>query len=662
MYLPQVYDFLEIDSEIYTVMDFIPGKSLAQELEQNHSFPQKQVLKWAVQLAEALKYLHEQNPPIIHSDIKPANIMLTPKGDICLIDFNISLAFDKEMRNSSGISKGYSPPEQYHDMSMYYSFKQTLIQERNKDSATAVTATLEDESKNKGIQDETKLMEFPSAVGIETESLVTGIVGAGIDERSDIYSLGATLYHLLTGIKPIVDFEAMIPISQTGVKISEGFAHIIEKMMETLPQKRYQNGGELLYALQHIYILDSAYQKFYRKHRIIVCLIGMMYVISTALVSGGIVMAYKEKNATYNEMVEQASAWIVSGEYDRALNGLERAKELIPSRLEASAKQILLYFERGDYENSIQNGKNILNNVGLASSKQTSEASLGEITYVMGNAYYEIEDYQNAVLCFESSLTYNEKNSSVYRDYAVALAKTGNLEKADEILKKAETLGLGQDSVYMVQGEIAFSRGQYEAAVELLRKAFQTTDTEYLKKRSVLLCVEAYKMLGDDFIDQEILTLEQVQSSMGAKAGLHIMECLGNAYARKAELHMEEKEIYYKKAIGQFETILLRGYSTFQVMENLVILYQQTDQFSLAVHMLEKMQINFPERYEVYKRWAFLEADMQQEKAIEGRDYHAMYEAYQKAKEQYQQMEVEDTEMQMLEGLVVELQDGGWLY
>ncbi len=105
-YLPRVYDFLQIGGEIYTVMDFIPGQSLDKVLKQNRRIPQELILKWMTQLAEALDYLHGRTPPVIHSDIKPSNIMVTPEGNICLIDFNISLVFDHGIRTSSGISCG----------------------------------------------------------------------------------------------------------------------------------------------------------------------------------------------------------------------------------------------------------------------------------------------------------------------------------------------------------------------------------------------------------------------------------------------------------------------------------------------------------------------------------------------------------------------------
>ncbi|MBD5459494.1 MAG: serine/threonine protein kinase, partial [Lachnospiraceae bacterium] len=89
-YLPQVLDFIESSEGIYTVMDFIPGKSMRQMLEEGHIFTEKEVLKYTRQLCEALDYLHSQNPPIVHGDIKPDNIMVTPEGNVCLIDFNIS--------------------------------------------------------------------------------------------------------------------------------------------------------------------------------------------------------------------------------------------------------------------------------------------------------------------------------------------------------------------------------------------------------------------------------------------------------------------------------------------------------------------------------------------------------------------------------------------
>ena len=85
-YLPQVLDFFEIDGDVYTVMSYVPGKSFAQLLAEGYRFTPKELIRWGMQICSALNYLHSQNPPVIHCDIKPANIMLTPEGEQAAVE------------------------------------------------------------------------------------------------------------------------------------------------------------------------------------------------------------------------------------------------------------------------------------------------------------------------------------------------------------------------------------------------------------------------------------------------------------------------------------------------------------------------------------------------------------------------------------------------
>lgn len=686
-YLPRVYDFLEIDGEIYTVMDFIPGESLDKAIAREGRFSQKQVLKWANQLAEALDYLHSQNPPVIHSDIKPANIMLTPDGDICLIDFNISLALDSSMKYSTGVSAGYSPPEQYKNLSFYSSFTQTQKRPPEKvladnaatatamdtvtatatvtamDTATATatvtamattTSTAVDTSKN--IQ---ASINSADTTAVETE--LQNIIGRGIDMRSDIYSLGATLYHLLTGIKPDCNFAELKPLSQCDVEISEGFQHIIEKMMEFLPEKRYQSGSELLYALRHIQDLDSEYVAWKRKQRLKRCMVAGVFAVGAVLTVCGKTMINNEQNIAYNQYMIDSEQAIEAGNFDMAADTLQKAEQLLPKRAEAYSKNVLLLYEREEYANCISYGEEILRNAPYQLADQEASTILSNIYYVLGNAYVETEDYGNAVANLEKALSLCQDNSLYYRDYAIALAKTGNIDLAESELQHAVDMGLGEDSIYMVQGEIAYAKEYYEEASELLKKVISFSDSDSLRKRAVLLCDKAYRELGSEWIDQdiELLETEENRYADSSVSTGSITERLADAYTRKAETSDEIKKEYYQKALDKFNSLYESGYVTARMMENIAILYEQLNQYDQAEAILLQMSEKYPDSYIPYKRLAFLEADRQQQKANAEREYQTMKNYYEKASELYEGQNT-DQEMQMLEVMLQELKDGNW--
>lgn len=149
--LPKVSDFFSEGNRDFLVMDFVPGTDLRQKIEEARSqgrfLPEEQVLDWAAQLCDALQYLHNQNPPVVHRDIKPANIKLTPEGVIKLVDF--------------GLVKLMAP-----------------------DDARTITVV-----QGRGTAFYTPLEQYGGDTG-------------HTDPRSDIYSLGATLYHLFTNEPP----------------------------------------------------------------------------------------------------------------------------------------------------------------------------------------------------------------------------------------------------------------------------------------------------------------------------------------------------------------------------------------------------------------------------------------------------------------------------
>ena len=646
-YLPRVYDFLEIDGEIYTVMDYIPGESLDKPLKKGEKFSQKQVLKWAVQLAEALDYLHRQIPPIVHSDIKPANIMLTPEGDICLIDFNISLVFDSSMKTATGISGGYAPPEQYHDKVVYYRMTQPVSDTM---TMTAETETMTDETK-----------ADCTMTASETRSKIEQMMGKGVDTRSDIYSLGATLYHLLTGKKPNQNFEEIIAIDQCEIEISEGFSHIIKKMMELDPEKRYQDGTELLNAFRHIYDLDSEYCTYRRKRKARWMMIGIAYVAGIALIASGTVVIKNAKNIQYNQLIMSAEQLMNEEKYDDAEVQIEDAVNLLPIRIEAYGKEAACLYQTGKYEDCINYIEDLIRNAPYKDQTAEHMSTYGDLLYTLGNAYLEVEDYGDAVQTLQRALEAYSQNSLYYRDYAIALAKTGNTEEAEQKLKQATEMGLGETSVYMVQGEIAAAKGEYETAEEYLQKTITTADTDELRRRAILLCDKVYRELGNAYIDQDILLLEQEeQRSGGGMTAKNLTERLADAYTRKADAEGEHGTGYYQKALDKFFELYESGMVTEQVMENIAILQEQLKEYDQAEEMIQTIIDQYPDDYKGYKRMAFLEADRQQTLKNEDRNYQKVKEYYDLAKERYQEKD-QDQEMQMLEIMIQELKNGNWL-
>ena len=295
-YIPQVYDFVEQEGAVYTVMDYIEGESLDKPLKREERFPQAQVIGWACQLLEALCYLHSRLPHgILHGDIKPANIMLTPQGDIRLIDFNIALALGEEGAVRVGFSQGYASPEHYGVDYSEINATQGVSEDVNTLLPTDPAAT-----------------ELGSVSG---SGHTSGHRTIYLDVRSDIYSLGASLYHLLTGRRPEQNAKAVQPIAAED-GISPAVAAIIQKAMSPAPEQRYQTAEEMLYAFEHLHESDPRMKRCRRRETLTACVLAAMFLTGGLFTFLGLQQKeqIQERGRLAAERMEQAFTAVTESE------------------------------------------------------------------------------------------------------------------------------------------------------------------------------------------------------------------------------------------------------------------------------------------------------------------------------------------------------------
>jgi hypothetical protein len=194
--MPRVTDHFITDDGQYLVMDFVEGEDLRSRLERAGEMEEKEVILIGSAICDALNYLHNQDPPILHRDIKPGNIKVTPSGHVFLVDFGLAKVGPSSQQTTTGargLTPGYSPPEQYGS--------------------------------------------------------------ARTDQRSDIYALGATLYALLTATPPedglsiAIQQSTLTAITEHKPTTTQRLAQVIEKALDVQPEKRYQNAYDFKKAL-----------------------------------------------------------------------------------------------------------------------------------------------------------------------------------------------------------------------------------------------------------------------------------------------------------------------------------------------------------------------------------------------------------------------------
>lgn len=332
--LPSIVDVIEDDNSFIIVMDYIEGRSLDKIIEENGAQPESYVVEWAKQLCDVFGYLHSRTPAIIYRDMKPANVMLKPDGNIMVIDFGTAKNYEIDLGETTGIGTiGYAAPEQY--------------------------------------------------------------IGSGLgrtDARTDIYCLGITMYHLLTNVDPCKNLISDKSIRAVNPALSHGLDAIIQKCTQYQPNARYQSCAELMYDLENYEILEPLYKK---KQKRKLGLFASTIVLSALLAIGGLglnIAASKMATDTYETKLYEASK---TTDYETKV---EIYEECIAIPNKAGEKDAYLglirAFKEDDSVFSVEEGKlleKLIKNNKLA--LQENPENYTEICFETGKLYWYYYDY-----------------------------------------------------------------------------------------------------------------------------------------------------------------------------------------------------------------------------------------------------------------------------
>lgn len=661
-YLPQVFDYVIQDGEVFTIMDYIPGKTFRQLLDEKQTFHKKQILKWAKQLTEVVSYLHTQNPPIIHGDIKPDNIILTPEDNICLIDFNISSGEEKGEAHTIGYTDGYSPPEQYNMFQETLEIKRTIQQEQFDNNADA-TVLLEE------LQEETQLQssitQSQSIEKLQQEensvNLTRPKIYAVIDERSDIYSIGATLYHIITGRKPEKAGSRIKPIEESNTKIGEGFLEIVKRCMKEKPEDRFKSAQQMLKALQNVAKTDRRYKKLWWGQELTFLFLMLFFAGFCIMAVKGVSIIKEEKLKEYQTYLLELSKACRTEKYEEVEELYKKAIKLKETEIEPYYYKCLSLYQIKEYQTEIYFIKEILQNQTFIESQ-----FLADTYFITGNCYFELQDYNNAVFYFEKAVKINPKNHEYYRDYVISLARIGEIEKAEEILNQVIESGIENVSVFFMKAELAFIKEDYETSKDYYLQCIKDTSDSYMKMRAYLMCAKLYDIFYQsgqtNAVIKKIELLEEAHAILPVNLQLGILETLAQAYIDYGS--QNKKNTYYKKAIELFLQEIEQGWDSYETYYNLSLLYQEIGEITKSYQTLNSMQKSYGDDYKIYKRFAFLEIEQQNMIVNENRNYEKFLEYYQKAVELYQvqiKNNKSDLEMQLLDDIYNQLIIGGWI-
>ncbi len=405
--LPGLIDYFIENSRYYLVMEYIEGYDLDTIMRQYEGgiVPQEFVISWSIDILQALIYLHGQTPPVVYRDMKPGNIMLRSEDKkIILVDFGIARKIDPESDTAKTVigTPGFSPPEIFHGRA---------------------------------------------------------------EPRSDIYSLGATMHCLLTGMVPVKSF-VFKPVRNLNNRVSKELEEIVMKALSPDPKDRYGNASQMKEALLKIsvsspvfthratdvYQIPETHEKTsvpsilstvpYKTQvemekpvaaqrkginkKILVFITTVIIILALPVIYAGL---FYRQNSEADNLYKEGERWEAQDRYKEALQAYNKALEKEPDNVYILKSKGNILYKQGKYDEAIS-----------CFDKATEiNPSYKQPWNMKGLCLYEKKNYEEAVECYSKALELDSKDSVIWYNKGCSLAMKKKYKESlkcfDEVLK-----------------------------------------------------------------------------------------------------------------------------------------------------------------------------------------------------------------------------------
>ena len=480
--LPSIVDVIDTSDTFIIVMDYIEGRSLQSVLNHTGAQDPEKVLEWSKQLCDVLGYLHSRQPAIIYRDMKPANVMLRPDGQVALIDFGTAREYKEHSQGDTTWlgTRGYAAPEQF------------------------------------GGRGQT-------------------------DARTDIYCLGATMYHLLTGYSPADTQFVIYPLGQLVPSLAgSGLEKVVAKCCEPDPANRYQSCAELMYALEHVHDEDAvAIRERNKKWRLFLagCILAVVGLV------GMIGFGITNKVAEGNSQDAFYTSANTAATFEEKVGYISKAMAIDPSKKE-SYDLLLQYATDRDDEGRqvITSEEDKLINQCLTASSGENSSNIAEFKRRNKKGYLDFQ--YNRVYQY---INYFRGNMQKTKDIADELASDDSgIDENQRTLCECfsmlcslrllgDNAGGNSDSLFGADDQIK----PYVEAWESLEKiAGKNADIDKLTKDQVI-SIFIYKQVAE----QVSTNMTQYLKAGISEEKMEAMLNIGNRYLSSASIDINNKEL-----------------------------------------------------------------------------------------------------------------------